>query len=241
MDTYEDYLVKKADEYGFHETLKKQWISYMRDDVKRGRQLLGSLMGEVGLKEYQCALDIGSGFGGLCVALKERFDYVSGIEIVKERVEWSRIRAPGCDIRHGTAVHLPYPDASFDFIVSTDVFEHIPLGDQHHAAAEISRVLKKGAKGYIEVPNKFQMLDEHNKVWFGTYLPPTVRRIYTTALTKNKKYLQCWERTRRSWCYLFETPGLKTHVVPYAYPKKWFPPNRFKIYLEKPANPLKGW
>ena len=142
--------------------------------------------------------------------------------------------APVPDSLIGLAVWNRTPN--LDFIISTDVFEHIPLGNQHHAASEVFRVLKAKAKGYIEVPNKFQMLDEHNKVWFGTYLPPMIRRLYTTAFTKNAKYLQCWERTGHAWHRLFETAGLTTKVVPYAYRKKWLPPNRFKIFLEKPAN-----
>ena len=101
------------------------------------------------------------------------------------------------------------------------------------AANEIYRVLKNGGRAYIEVPNKFQLIDEHNKVLFGTYLPPLLRKIYTKRVSKNKSYVQCWERSGKGWRSLFQDCGLATEVFGYAYRKKWLPPNRFKIYIRK--------
>jgi SAM-dependent methyltransferase len=45
---------------------------------------------------------------------------------------------------------LPFEDESFDFVMSQEVFEHIP--DCHAALREISRVMKKGAKFYLQLP-----------------------------------------------------------------------------------------
>lgn len=233
MATYEEYLEEKATEFGFHEKLRHQWINYAKNDVERGNVLTETLFDEIGLMRYQSALDIGSGFGGQCVALKSRFERVYGIECIKERVQWSVRRAPECSMTNGNAVELPFQKGVFDFVVSIDVFEHISGAEQHEAAGEIWRVLKTDGKAYLEVPNRFQILDEHNKVWFGTYLPPTLRRSYTKAFSKNKKYLQCWERSQKGWQRLFHSKGFKTTIVPYGYAKAWLPPSRFKIYLEK--------
>lgn len=45
---------------------------------------------------------------------------------------------------------LPFEDESFDFVMSQEVFEHIP--DCHAALREVSRVMKKGAKIYLQLP-----------------------------------------------------------------------------------------
>jgi len=233
MATYEEFLEQKATEYGFHEKLKQQWINYAKNDIERGNTLIQTLFDEIILNSYQNALDVGSGFGGLCVALKSKFEKVYGIECVKDRVQWGKKRAPGCGITNGDAVKLPFDKEVFDFVVSIDVFEHIPRADQHEAAAEIYRVLRKDGKAYLEVPNRYQILDDHNKVWLGTYLPASLRKLYTKAFSKNREYLQCWERSQQGWQKLFVGKGFRAAIVPHDYPRAYLPPNRFKIHLEK--------
>lgn len=50
---------------------------------------------------------------------------------------------------------LPFPDASFDFIVCCHVLEHIL--DDAHAMREISRVLQPGGHAIIQVPHVMTM------------------------------------------------------------------------------------
>ena len=55
----------------------------------------------------------------------------------------------------GTA--LPYPAATFDILISFDVFEHIPDSDAH--LREVRRVLRPGGGGggryLLQTPNKW--------------------------------------------------------------------------------------
>jgi len=50
----------------------------------------------------------------------------------------------------GDAVHLPFPDATFDRIIAAEVLEHIP--DDVGAMAELVRVLKPGGTIAVTVP-----------------------------------------------------------------------------------------
>ena len=50
---------------------------------------------------------------------------------------------------------MPFADASFDFVLATDVIEHVD--DDRRAAAEILRVLRPGGRALITVP-AFQSL-----------------------------------------------------------------------------------
>ena len=50
----------------------------------------------------------------------------------------------------GDALALPFPDASFDRIIASEVMEHI--GDDRGAAAELARVLRPGGTIAVTVP-----------------------------------------------------------------------------------------
>ncbi|XVQ84631.1 class I SAM-dependent methyltransferase [Microbispora siamensis] len=51
----------------------------------------------------------------------------------------------------GDALHMPFPDASFDRVIAAEVLEHIP--DDMAAMSEIVRVLKPGGRAAITVPS----------------------------------------------------------------------------------------
>lgn len=50
----------------------------------------------------------------------------------------------------GDALALPYPDASFDSVIASEILEHIP--DDETAIAELARVLKPGGTLSVTVP-----------------------------------------------------------------------------------------
>jgi SAM-dependent methyltransferase len=51
----------------------------------------------------------------------------------------------------GDALHLPFPDGSFDKIIAAEVLEHIP--DDMSAMAELLRVLRPGGRLAVTVPS----------------------------------------------------------------------------------------
>jgi SAM-dependent methyltransferase len=53
-------------------------------------------------------------------------------------------------VRHEDALGLSFADASFDSIVSNDVFEHVP--DIDRSLAECARVLRSGGRLYFSIP-----------------------------------------------------------------------------------------
>ena len=56
----------------------------------------------------------------------------------------------GYEVVRGDLLHLPFPDASVDRVIASEVLEHIP--DDAGAMAEISRVLKPGGRAAVTVP-----------------------------------------------------------------------------------------
>lgn len=60
----------------------------------------------------------------------------------------------------GSAEEIPFPDESFDSIICTQVFEHLP--HPMKAAREIHRALKKGGVVLITVPQVNELHEEPN-------------------------------------------------------------------------------
>ncbi len=65
---------------------------------------------------------------------------------------------------------LPFPDAQFDFVICTQVFEYLP--DPGLAVAEIRRVLRKGGVLFLSAPSIFLREDE-SECW--RFLPQGLR------------------------------------------------------------------
>lgn len=98
-------------------------------------------------------LEIGSGHGSMLNYLYEQGYDVKGIEINKSRIEGSKELYGNLPLELVTSEILPFPDGSFDVVISFDVFEHIPDSDKH--LQEVSRVLKTGGFYLLQTPNKF--------------------------------------------------------------------------------------
>jgi ubiquinone/menaquinone biosynthesis C-methylase UbiE len=226
---------------GFSLSKKLSWAKYMQD-LSRPITIVHNLFSDLNIssQEKNRALDIGCGFGGLLIALQPHYQEVYGIDINQTFLEWSQKRATNAKVIYANAKQLPWSENYFDLICATDMFEHINYEEQDLAASELMRVLKPGGHGVIIVPNRFQILDEHNKVFFGTWLPTSKRQFYLTALSQNKTYDYCWERTGKGWQHLFEIHGFEVTITPH-YMKGWnflkyllVPANRYKLYIKKP-------
>lgn len=98
-------------------------------------------------------LEIGSGRGSMLKWLAEMGAEAQGIEVSAERIaEGREIHGP-LPLQLTTGTALPFPDGSFDVVVSFDVLEHIPDTDAH--LAEVRRVLREGGQYLLQTPNKW--------------------------------------------------------------------------------------
>lgn len=137
-----------------------------------------SFVGELGGKNL---LEVGSGEGGLVIALNLKGVNACGIDISKENVEISKIRArrnsiPSAAFCISDASRLPFEDCTFDVVISNKVLEHIK--EQRKVIKEISRVLKEGGLLYVSVPNKWFPNEGHVRMWFPHWMPMIIRKPY---------------------------------------------------------------
>lgn len=87
-------------------------------------------------------LDLGCGAGMLAL-LKHKSVSLTGVDLSAESAR--AVRRNGYDIGVSAALaHLPFPDHSFDYVVSLDVLGHVTFEEKDSVIAEIRRVLRRG-------------------------------------------------------------------------------------------------
>ena len=75
--------------------------------------------------------------------LADHLDY-RGIDITAKNVENARRRFPGVPFEVGDVRRLSHPDGSLDYVIASDVFEHLSLDGMAEALAEAMRVARRG-------------------------------------------------------------------------------------------------
>lgn len=87
-------------------------------------------------------LDIGSGEGVLVSSLLRRGVDAHGLDVSEIVVSRCNLRLPS-RFTHGSVLSLPFPDDSFNTVVSTDCLEHLASKDVITALREMHRVAKR--------------------------------------------------------------------------------------------------
>lgn len=91
-------------------------------------------------------LDVACGSGNVALVAARRYCDVMGIDYVPALIERARRRAAadgwGAEFRIGDVQELPFPDASFDRVLSVYGVQFAP--DQEKAASELLRVCRPG-------------------------------------------------------------------------------------------------
>lgn len=98
-------------------------------------------------------LEIGSGTGSLLSRLRaDGYDAV-GVDVNARLLDEARRWHGDLPVQQVEGTALPFPDGSFDIVMSFDVFEHIPDSDAH--LREVRRVLRNGGSYLVQTPNKW--------------------------------------------------------------------------------------
>jgi ubiquinone/menaquinone biosynthesis C-methylase UbiE len=112
-------------------------------------QIVGEELCEaIDIRAGKKVLDVAAGNGNVSLAAARRWCDVVATDYVPALLEHARVRAAAerlpIEFREADAEALPFPDHSFDVVVSTFGVMFTP--DQDRAAAEMVRVCKRGGK-----------------------------------------------------------------------------------------------
>ncbi len=110
-------------------------------------------------------LENGCGVGMYVEHLTPRIGQVVGLEYDHARAAEAGARS--AHIVNGAGEGLPFPNASFDMILSHEVLEHVQ--DDRQAVQEMVRVLKPGGRIALFVPNRGYPFETHGIYWRGRY------------------------------------------------------------------------
>jgi len=137
-------------------------------------QIVGETLCEaVDLRAGEAVLDVAGGNGNASLAAARRFADVTSTDYVAELLERGRARAIAdrlpIEFQVADAEALPFPDASFDVVLSTFGVMFTP--DQEKAAAEMLRVCRPGGRIGLANWTPAGFVGQLFKL-LGTHLPP---------------------------------------------------------------------
>ena len=135
----------------FEDSVRKAMeMAYLTTEIVAAR---AEVVGALRVQPGERVLDIGSGPGFLSQELARCTGVTGslcGLDVAENMIEAARIlcaEQPWAEFELGNAMSLPYPDMSFDAVVSTQVYEYVD--DLETAVSEFGRVLRSGGRGII--------------------------------------------------------------------------------------------
>jgi len=135
-------------------------------------------------------LDVGSSTGIVDNFLSGFFGSVTGIDIDEEAVEFATRTFPKKNLtfKKGDALHLDFRDQTFDVVICTHVYEHVP--DAARLISEVHRVLKPGGVCYFAAGNRLNIYEAHYQLPFLSVIPRPLAHLYIRLMGKGKFYYE---------------------------------------------------
>ncbi|GJL76863.1 class I SAM-dependent methyltransferase [Nitrosomonas sp.] len=150
---------QKTDHENYVSALGYHWLTPFYDSFMRfagrGNLLMQALVAQARFEKGQQVLDLGCGTGALAIMIKHDFPSVDIVALDCDRKMLSiaehKANQIGADIQFDLAFaeKLPYPDDSFNRVVSSLLFHHLSWEHKKQVANEIFRVLKPGGELHV--------------------------------------------------------------------------------------------
>ena len=152
-------MSRNGDQERFIPALRFDSLTALFDPVVRVTTREGHVKGRVldraAVRNGERVLDLACGTGTLAIELARRVPgaRVTGIDGDPRILERARSKAEHAGVEvefdHGLSSDLPYPDESFDVVLSTLFFHHVSDSVKRESAEEICRVLRPGGRAVV--------------------------------------------------------------------------------------------
>ena len=159
------------------------------------------LIEQANIQPGQRVLDLGCGTGTLAIMAKQSQSSadVSGLDADPDMLKVAKYKAAQLNLPVtfdvGFTNKLPYPDASFDRVLSSIMIHHLKTPDKWQTGKEVYRVLKPGGQLHIIDFGK-------PYTWYGKILGPFLH-----------KFEEANDNIDGRLPEMFGAPGLKTEIV----------------------------
>jgi len=150
---------QKPNEKRYIPALSFRWLTPLYDPLVKWtmpeQSLKRRLIERANIQPSQRVLDLGCGTGTLAIMIKQAVPkaVVTGLDADEEVLSIAKSKAHQANVDivwdNGLAYELPYPDNSFDTVVSSLVTHHLTGADKIRAFKEVHRVLRP--MGYLHI------------------------------------------------------------------------------------------
>lgn len=91
-------------------------------------------------------LDIGIGTRFLASLFEKRVAAVTGIDVSEQMLARCAASHPDFRLKEGSFTEIPFPDATFDIVVSSFTFHEVSPSERSAACSEVVRILRPGGQ-----------------------------------------------------------------------------------------------
>ena len=178
------------------------------------------------------ALNLGCSTGIIDEFLAAHVATMIGVDIDEPAIELASGRrvAQNLEFRLDDAMNLSFADGSFDIVICSQVYEHVP--DPDRMMVEIYRVLRPGGVCYFAATNRWALVEKHHRLPFLSWLPPRCADLYMRLMGKGEAYyerhLGYWSLRRLISRFRMEEWTGKVLDTPERYAAEYMMGGRFK-------------
>lgn len=163
----------------------------VEDRRRKARTMLAILREAMGERVATAdALNLGCSTGIIDEFLAGSVATMTGVDIDEPAIELASGRklAANLEFQLDDAMNLSFDDASFDIVVCSQVYEHVP--DPQRMMSEIQRVLRPGGLCYFAATNRWALIEKHHRLPFLSWLPPAWADRYMRVTGKGDAYYE---------------------------------------------------
>jgi ubiquinone/menaquinone biosynthesis C-methylase UbiE len=191
------------------------------------------------------ALDVGCGEGRFCRIMKVLGLKATGLDPTRGLLEAARARDPGGAYVEGVGEALPFPDVSFDLVVS--YLSLIDMPDIRAAIPEMARVLKPGGTLLVANLTNFNTAGDETR-WHKNILGQ-ITHFGMDRYLEERETWEAWKGIRiknhhrplSTYMKLFLDQGLRLTVFDEPAPIETAPSERASHYRRAPHFMMMEW
>lgn len=163
----------------------------VEDRQRKAATMLAVLREAFGDRIAQVAvLNLGCSTGIIDEYLAPYVASMTGVDIDEPAIALASARKSALNVtfKIDDAMHLSFADATFDVVICSQVYEHVP--DAAQMMAEIHRVLRVGGVCFFAATNRWAVVEKHHKLPFLSWLPARIADGYIRLLGKGDAYYE---------------------------------------------------